>query len=158
MGATGPDVAGEGLRSRDVTTCLLTVDYDGERALVIVLARDGSINRMGDGRPLTPQTDSTLYIGVVEEPLLDRLMEVIPDAFVGLSGRYDEPSKRRGIVGECHIVYGFADGRVSALEVVWGADKQSLPAELYAYLSVLIGKAIEVTDPWWKAQPRPASG
>jgi hypothetical protein len=51
--------------------------YGDEHILVVLLDKAGSINRLGDGTP--SQSDKTLYIGVVREPLFDELIEVAPD-------------------------------------------------------------------------------
>jgi hypothetical protein len=75
------------IRAKDLTGCLITLLYGGEQILVVLLDKAGSINRLGDGTP--SQSDKTLYIGVVREPLFDELIEVAPDAIFRHAGRME---------------------------------------------------------------------
>jgi hypothetical protein len=59
------------IRAADLNSCLIRIEHGGDDVLFILLSRDGSINRMGDGTP--SPADNTLYIGVVKEPLFRRV-------------------------------------------------------------------------------------
>jgi hypothetical protein len=66
-------------RADELDSCFIRILYRDDEALMLLLSRDGTINRMGDGTP--PSGDgSTLYIGRVTEPLFERLMEVVPSS------------------------------------------------------------------------------
>jgi hypothetical protein len=134
-------------RVEDLSAFLVHLEYDGRPTLVVLLARDGSINRMGDGT-LDPEVDSTWYIGRVEEPLFDKLMEVVPEEILELSGRYDPPD-RLGVECKCTFVFSYKDGQDIGLEIVWGSESAGLPLEMQR----MIARAVELTDPWWRAQP-----
>jgi hypothetical protein len=136
-------------RIDDVRACFIVLEYDGRQTLVVLLGRDGSINRMGNGK-VDPEVDLTWYIGMVDQPLFDQLMEALPPDILTLSGRYDEPSERRGVECKCTISFQYADGGNSGLEILWGSESEGLPLELRDFIS----RAVELTDPWWQAQPR----
>jgi hypothetical protein len=55
----------------ELNSCFIHIEYEGRPVLAVLLARDGSINRMGNGT-VNPEIDDTGYIGKVEEPLFDR--------------------------------------------------------------------------------------
>jgi hypothetical protein len=140
-------VATDEIRAKDLTGCLITLLYSDEQILVVLLDKAGSINRLGDGTP--SQSDKTLYIGVVREPIFDELIEVVPDTIFRYAGRM-EARERRGI--ECVLTEAFfhKDGRVIPFEVLYGSESQGPPSELVT----IVKRAIQLTDPWWYDQPR----
>ena len=67
----------------------------------------------------------------------------------GLSGRYEAPD-RRAVECSCSIMFGCEDGNASVIEIVWGTESIGVPQEIREF----VAPAVELTDPWWKAQPR----
>jgi hypothetical protein len=140
-------MATDEIRAKDLTGCLITLLYGDEEILVVLLDKAGSINRLGDGTP--SQSDKTLYIGVVREPLFDELIEVAPDPIFRYAGRM-EVRERRGV--ECVLTEAFfhEDGRVIPFEVLYGSESRGPPSELVTILK----RVAQLTDPWWYDQPR----
>jgi hypothetical protein len=152
-------MATEQIRAADLNTCFITLKYGDRLILVVLLAREGSINRMGDA---TSKADDTWYIGKVQEPLFDQLLEVVPDDLFQYAGRLEIPD-RRGIDCELAVVFLHKDGRAVPFEILFGSETQDVPTELLD----IVSRAMELTDPWWKKQPgqavavreeRPAGG
>jgi hypothetical protein len=135
----------------ELNSCFIHIEYEGRPVLVVLLARDGSINRMGNGT-VNPEVDDTWYIGKVEEPLFDQLMMVVPNDILEYAGAYD-PADRRGIECKCTIMFGHEDGRATQFEISYGSESEGPPLEL----QTIIRRAVELTDPWWKAQPNEAN-
>jgi hypothetical protein len=134
-------------RADELDTCFIKITYRGDTALLLLLSRDGTINRMGDGAP--PIADgSTLYIGKVTEPLFERLMEVIPAQLWQFRhvGRLDLDDR----VGEdcvLTVMFGQSDTESGFLfEILFGSESGGVPRELQLILS----RAVELTDPWWQ--------
>ncbi|HEU4528504.1 MAG TPA: hypothetical protein VFT80_11325 [Actinomycetota bacterium] len=136
----------EEIRAGDIIGCFMQMEYGGELVLAIVLELDGSINRMGDGTP--SPADSSWYIGLTQEPLFHSLMEVVPDDLFRYVGRLELPD-RSGVDCKLSVAFHHRDGRAVPFEVVFGSESGGLPLELVTILN----RALELTDPWWNAQP-----
>lgn len=134
------------VRVEDLDSCFITVDCNGELVLVVLLSREGSINRMGD--LYYPPRGDPWHIGRVEEPLFDSLLEVVTDDMLLYAGRYEVP-ERLGMECECKIVFGTKEGGVTGFDILYGTESQGPPGELLT----VIARAMELTDNWWKAQP-----
>jgi hypothetical protein len=134
----------------DLNSCYITVECEGELIFLVLLARDGSVNRLGDGS--YPPPDKVWHIGRVDEPLFDRLLEVVTDAMLQYAGSYDVPDKV-GTECECKIVFGTKQGGATGFEIKYGTESAGVPTELQN----IVRRAIELTDAWWKAQPGKAS-
>lgn len=141
-------MATEQVRAADLNACFITLKYGDRLILVVLLARDGSINRLGDA---TIKADDTWYIGKVQEPLFDRLLEVVPDDLFQYAGRLEIPD-RRGTDCELTVLFQHKNGRGVPFQVLFGSESEDVPAELQE----IVSRAIELTDAWWKEQPGPA--
>jgi hypothetical protein len=134
-------------RADELDTCFIKITYRGETALLLLLSRDGTINRMGDGTPPSAG-GSTLYIGKVSEPLFERLTEAIPAQLWQLRhvGRLELDDR----VGEdcvLTVMFGRSDTESGFLfEILFGSESGGVPRELQLILS----RAVELTDPWWQ--------
>ena len=133
-------------RADELDTCFIRIMYRDEEALMLLLSRDGTINRMGDGTP-PDGTGSTLYIGQVTEPLFDRLMEVVPPSLWEFRhvGRIDLDD-RTGEDCLLTVLFGQSDGRAFRFEILFGSESVGVPSEL----QIVLARALELTEPWWQ--------
>ena len=138
-------MATDPVRVSDLNACFIKIENGGDPVLWILLARDGSINRQGDGTP-TP-ADRHMFIGVVKEPLFDQLMEVVPDELFRHGG-WLELENREGIDTTLGVMFQHDDGREIPFEVLFGSESGGVPPEIQA----ILGRALELTDPWWNEQ------
>lgn len=60
---------------KDISLIRIELDINNKQSLYILLAKDGSISRLGHGHIDEP--DQTLYIGETEEPLFEQLLSRI---------------------------------------------------------------------------------
>lgn len=132
----------DAISAADLDVCFIRMEHGGEDVLFILLSRDGSINRMGDGTP--SPVDKTLYIGVVKEPLFDQLMEVVPDDLFRYVSRLEIPD-REGIDTTISVMFQHKDGRVLPFEVLFGSESGGVPLEL----QTILRRALELSDGWW---------
>lgn len=132
-------MATEQIRAADLNTCFITLKYGDRLILVVLLARDGSINRMGDA---TSKADDTWYMGNVQEPLFDQLLEVVPDDLFQYAGRLEIPDGR-GTDCELAVVFQHKDGRAVPFEILFGSENQDVPTELLD----IVSRAMELTEP-----------
>jgi hypothetical protein len=133
------------IQAADLNSCFIQIEHGGDLVLAILLARDGSINRMGDGTP--SPADNTLYIGVVKEPLFDQLMEVVPDDLFRYVSRLELPD-REGVDTTISVMFQHDDGRVLPFEVLFGSESAGVPLEL----QTILRRALELSDAWWNGQ------
>jgi hypothetical protein len=132
----------DAIQAADLDACFIKIEHGGDPVLFILLARDGSINRMGDGTPSS--AGDTLYIGVVNEPWFDQLMEVVPVELFRYIGRL-ELEDREGIDSTLSVIFQHKDGRVLPFEVLFGSESGGVPLEL----QTILRRALELSDAWW---------
>jgi hypothetical protein len=65
---------------------------DAEQSLVVLLAEDRTVNRLGTGT--LSNTERTLYIGLTNEPLFAQLRDKVDPAWIAHQGAYDVPEKK----------------------------------------------------------------
>ena len=133
-------------RADELDSCFIRILYRDDEALMLLLSRDGTINRMGDGTPPAGE-GSTLYIGRVREPLFERLMEVVPSSLWQFRhvGRIDL-NDRTGADCLLTVLFGHSDGRGFRFEILFGSESGGVPREL----QIILERALELTDPWWQ--------
>lgn len=135
-----------GITTADLNACIIKGMVDDDTIVLIVLGRDGSINRMGDGS--TSPADRTLYIGLQQEPLFDSLMEAVPEELLQMPAVRVEFPDRRGTDCTMSITFGLNDGTARTYEAVFGSESGA-PGDL----ADIYERALALTEPWWKDQP-----
>ena len=131
----------------DIIAVNISLEINSEMALFILLAADGSINRMGTGTVSNKERD--LFIGVASEPLFARLMAHLNDEMLKFMGGYDVPDKR-GAFCKLSIGLQFADGSTNGFGVIYGAESKGPPREI----GVFVKEAVSITQPWYAAQKK----
>ena len=134
----------------DIKAVYISLEIVGESALFILLAADGSINRMGTGAH--GNTEKDLFIGMTEDPLFDQLMEKLSDEMLGHMGGYDVPEKD-GSLCELKIGLSFASEEEDGFAFRYGSESQGPPHEIVE----LVLAAIELTEPWFEEQKQMAN-
>src|SRR5689334_2376454 len=91
----------------DIIAVNITLKVDEKQSLFILLAADGSINRLGTGKVNNQEND--LFIGITKEPLFPELMKHLTDEMLQFLGGYEIPDQRGAL---CSLSIGlmFADG------------------------------------------------
>ncbi len=119
-----------------------------ESALSLLLSRDGSLGRQGNGAlPVDPvsvlgQTDGQIFIALIE--LLDEQVLVYADV-------YDHPNKS-GIPITCSVVFqGGETAEVAIFEFRFGSETPDV-GELLPYFDGFIAQAISLTDAWYEIE------
>ena len=133
------------MKKEEVTAVHIRLDAGrGKTILSILLASDGSINRMGNGQL---NADKDLYIGARQERLFHDFISRMPDDLLAYAGRYDLP-EQRGLPCKLTLLFaGPADSGVG-FEFNYGSESQGPPTEIQELLIA----AVEITDGWLKAQ------
>lgn len=132
----------------DFDKALITLKINKDTALFILLAEDGTVNRMGDGSISSRNED--MFIGVSKKPLFNRFVARITPEMLKQQGAYDLPN-RKGAGCELTLLLGYRGSeRVAGFKFVYGAESQGPPHEI----AELIRYAVELTAPWHEEQKR----
>jgi len=125
---------------------IVTLKADDEIVLHVLLDKDGSINRIGDG--VLGSDDRDMYSGVAEEPLFERLRDEIDETLLEHDGIYELPDKV-GIPLELTFIFKDGDDQTASLQFKYGAESQGLPLEVLNFL-----RAAEGTTSAWHADQK----
>jgi hypothetical protein len=79
-------------RVSDIVAVLIFLKVRSEPVLGVLLANDGTINRMGTGS--IDNSERSLFIGQTEAPLLPQLLAHLKDEMLDHTGAYDIKEKK----------------------------------------------------------------
>lgn len=129
---------------------IISLDIGGDRALFILLARDGSINRLGTGTIRNEDID--LFIGSGEEAIFEQLMSHLKEETLNHMGGYDIPEKR-GKLCKLTILFRYSDEKEKGFVFQYGSNSLRPPLEIAQFVTA----AVKLTDPWYEEQKRMVS-
>jgi hypothetical protein len=134
----------------DITAVHIALEAGDKQALFVLLATDGSINRLGTGS--VANTDSDLFIGITKEALFAQLMAHLDDEMLKYMGGYDIHDQR-GIPCKLSIGLSFANGEDSGFGFRYGSESQGPPDQIVQFVTA----AVQLTNPWFQQQKRMVS-
>src|SRR5512139_228530 len=126
----------------DIRLLHIALATGGEPALFILLAADGTINRLGRGS--STDEDRTFYIGVTKEPLFENLVWHLSDELLKHMGVYDVPEKR-GVPCELTIGFRFADATENGFTFRYGSESIGPPQAIRQFVKA----ALQITHSWF---------
>jgi hypothetical protein len=132
---------------QDIQAVAIKLEAASERVLFILLAHDGTVNRMGSGS--LPVTDGDLYIGLAQPPLLDSALEALSDEMLRYTGSYDI-SEKSGDPCRLEILLWFADESHDGFEFFYGSESEGPPPDIAGF----VRNAAMVTQEWYEGQQR----
>jgi len=135
----------------DIQAVHVTLKIGDEQALFILLAADGSINRLGTGS--VNNKDKDLFIGITKDSLFDQLMSNLDDEMLNYMGGYDVPEKH-GKPCELMIGLSFASDDDNGFAFRYGSESEGPPGEIVQFVT----SAVQLTDPWFREQKKMVQG
>lgn len=128
--------------SYEATTIELNIE--DEPSLLILLHKDGTINRKGRG---TEEIDRNFFMGIQKDSLLSKLTKSITADFESLlNSVHDYPDKKGKT---CILEITLYDGKkTKGVRYTYGSESKGPPVPIANY----VNKAIELTDPWFNEQ------
>lgn len=127
---------------------LVGLTIDGAQVLFVMLAADGTVNRLGDGS--IGCTDRDMFIGRTQDPLFAEFMASVDTAIFAHQGSYDVPEKT-GKLCQLRVLFGLKDSEAcEGFEFRYGSDSQGAPREI----ANLVIKAVQMTNAWHAAQKK----
>ncbi len=131
----------------DINVLSITLEFDGRRTLFILLAKNGSINRLGTGT--IDNKDNDLFIGTTKDLLFEHATTYITDDMLQYMGSYDIPSKK-GLPCRLSIGLQFNNGEENGFDFKYASESEGPPDEI----SELLIAAVQITEPWYKSQKK----
>ena len=112
------------MKKEEVTADFIRLDAGRENTILsILLAADGTVNRMGNGRAGDIAAESTLYIGAGEQRLFHDFISRMPDALLERPGRYDMPEPQ-GIPCRLTLLFAGRGDTGARFEVNYGSESE----------------------------------
>jgi hypothetical protein len=128
---------------------LVKLDIADEQALFIMLASDGTANRMGTGA--VGNAEKELFIGRTSPELFQRLRRQVGADLLQWVGGFAHPSPQGEL---CRLTVGFMyeDGREAISRWQYGTESQGPPRAVADFVVA----AVQITEPWFQEQKQMA--
>jgi hypothetical protein len=134
---------GNMVKQEDVTGLAITLKVEEDLSLLVLLAADGSINRLGTGT--VNNTEKEMFIGVADPNLFETIRPHInSDVIRWIGGRADQSPK--GKICELTIWLFLPNKEERVIYFKYGSESVGPPPEV----SRLVLAAIDVTNPWYE--------
>jgi hypothetical protein len=127
------------------------LEVNGKPSLFILLADDGTVNRLGTGT--ADNTERDLYIGLAEEPLFEQLRDEVQPDWISLQGEYDVPGKE-GLPCTLTILFACGADQDAGWRFRYGSESDGPPDDMCEF----VAEAVRLTDPWYERQKLLAAG
>jgi hypothetical protein len=134
--------------------CLVSLDVGDHNALFIVLAKDGTICRKGNGNPAA---NLEMLKGASDLQHYEAYMMTINEDWFQFSGAFEQ-TPIVGRVCKMLVVFSGPDGEEAGFKVNYGEDSQGPPKEI----AEMVINAVKLTEGWYqgerdklKVQPQP---
>ncbi len=123
---------------------LITLEVGDSTPLFILLAKDGTIHRKGNGNVAE---NLPLMRGISQQGHFEALMMTIDDSIFEHSGVLKFPDR---VGQECQltIIFQGAGETDFSFRVIYGLESEGPPAELTAILI----NAVKISEPWYREQ------
>ncbi len=135
------------LNVENIAAVMVSLEVDGKNSLWVLLAKDGSINRLGTGAE--DNTENDMFIGITSPETFEKLRkQVEPDIF-----KYEGEYSGNNIVGkscELQIAFKFTDNTEIGSTWKYGTKSSGPPQEIKRFVLA----SIEATESWLEEQKR----
>jgi hypothetical protein len=131
------------MRASDLDRLAIELSVFGRPALLLELASDGGVRRMGSGERVA---DKQAYQGVVDPAIFAALKARLTDDLLARAGRYSDPAAE-GTPTELTLTFG-AGAEETGIAFRYGSTSQGPPPPVAA----LVREAVALTDDWYANQ------
>lgn len=131
------------INQEDLTGLAITLKVEDDLSLLVLLAADGSINRLGTGT--VNNTEKEMFIGVTDPKLFESIRPHInSDVIRWVGGRADQAPS--GEICELTIWLFLPNKEERTIYFKYGSESIGPPPEVTG----LVLAAIEITNPWYE--------
>lgn len=131
-----------------IDKALITLEVGDRTALLILVARDGSVHRKGNGNP--DDTHLELAQAISHDGHFEALMMTIDESIFQYAGVIKMPNPQ-GRECRLSIIFQGKNDIDYSFRVVYGDKSEGPPQEL---AQILIN-AVKITEPWYYKQLQP---
>ncbi|MEM8889860.1 MAG: hypothetical protein AAGD28_17930 [Bacteroidota bacterium] len=131
------------LTKAEIENVHISLVVNEEQVLALRVSKNGALNRMGDGSD-DPKM-RLMFMKRIEEPLFDRLMEILSVDLLSMVGRYTFPDPKGDHTQLLITLEGENDSE-TGFEFVYGSDSEGPPEEIIDFVEY----AVELSDPYWE--------
>jgi hypothetical protein len=122
----------------------ISIEVNDKPTLLVLLAADGTINRMGEGTE--DSTDEPFVIDRTTKDYFAQLRSLVkPEWLPYLGSLWDLPNKK-GKSAKLTISFAFEDGTRNGLIFKYGTESEGPPGEIREF----VYKAVDLTDSWYE--------
>ena len=123
---------------------LITLEAGEKTCLFILLGKDGTIHRKGDGNPAH---QLPLQRGISSQRHFDAFMMTVNEAIFAYKGVMRKPNPV-GTLSSLTIIFQGPNDIDFSFRVIYGADSEGPPRELVE----LLINAVKLTEDWYQEQ------
>ena len=130
----------------EIHELMVTLLVGGEQVLFVMLASDGSMNRLGTGA--LNNTERDMFIGRTTPEAFQRLRDNISNELLAWCGQSLSAPEKVGKV--CELTVGFKKSNGEELVSVWryGSESQGPPPVIGNFVVA----SVQATEPWYEKQ------
>jgi len=128
----------------EIDALTISLDVGQQSALFILLAADGTINRMGTGTTQNAQGD--LFIGKADRSIFQSVRSLVTDEMILSLGQGYEMRNPEGQRCKLTLTFKFKDGMSSGLVFLYGSESAGPPKRIADFVRTAVAK----TDPWYE--------
>ncbi len=138
-------------KSSEIDALSITLEIDKKTALYLMLAADGTINRMGSGT--REDRGGHLLIGKIESEIFKEVRAQVNDAMLASLGQGFGHQNPRGALCRLSLTFQFKDGISNGLGFEYGSESGGAPTDIAEYVTT----AVRRTDAWYENFKRNAA-
>jgi hypothetical protein len=142
--AVSPANSGTAGKVAEVDALTIRLDLDEKPSLFVLLAADGTINRMGRGTLDDPA--GGLFIGQTDPAIFEAVRSHLSDEMVQAQGRTLQHQNPRGVPCKLTLTFKFKDGTSDGLAFLYGSESEGVPGDVADFVRT----AVRQTDPWYE--------
>jgi hypothetical protein len=133
-----------------VNKILITLEVEDKTSILILLTKEGNINRKGDGS--LNNLNLPLAQGISHDGHFEALLLTVSEDIFNHAGVLNYPDKK-GKICQLTLIFQGANELDFSFRVKYGEDSQGPPVEL---AQILIN-AVKITEPWYQSQLVPVA-
>ena len=134
------------IRSRkisDISGLSITLDVNEKPSLFILLAADGTINRMGSGSG--EDAGGELFIGRTSPAIFEAVRSQLTEATMRRLGQGYEHPNPHGDRCKLTVSFQFKNGSSNGFGFFYGSESEGVPEDVATFVTI----AARQTEPWY---------
>lgn len=131
-------------KTADIDALSITLDVNDKPSLYVMLAADGTINRMGSGT--WENSGGGLFIGKIDPAVFEAARVQVSEAILGLVGQTFQHQNPRGAPCKLSLNFHFKDGSSNGLAFLYGSESEGVPKEVADYVTAVV----RATASWYE--------